>query len=126
MYEPIIDPMIFYWIDLADQLPSLVILSGILTAGLALFTADSYEAHRESDDQPQEYKTFKKATKIATVFFCVFGLLSFFTPSKDTMYKMLIAKQVTPHNLQVTGETVDKALDKVVEKIIKITQEVKK
>lgn len=42
------------------------------------------------------------------------------------MYKMLIAKQVTPHNLQVTGETVDKALDKLAEKIINVTQEVKK
>ena len=38
---------------------------------------------------------------------------------------MLIAKQVTPHNLQVTGETVDKALDKVAEKIIKVAKEIK-
>ena len=35
---------------------------------------------------------------------------------------MMIAKQVTPHNLQVTGETVDK----LAEKIINVTQEVKK
>mgnify|MGYP000313157597 FL=1 len=124
MYEPIIDPMIFYWIELVEKLQLAPICVGILGVVLAC----SFPLYLMEADLPtsQENKIIKIAITIFSVLFIATSLLAFLAPSKDTMYKMLIAKQVTPHNLQVTGETVDKALDKVVEKIIKVTQEVKK
>lgn len=124
MYEPIIDPMIFYLIELVEKLqlaPIFVLFMGVLFGfSLLLYLMEA--------DLPtsKENKIIKIAITIFGVLFITTSLLAFLAPSKDTMYKMLIAKQVNPHNLQVTGETVDKALDKVVEKIIKVTQEVKK
>lgn len=40
-------------------------------------------------------------------------------PSEATIYRMLVAQHVTPHNLQVTGETIEAVIDKTVDKIIK-------
>jgi hypothetical protein len=124
MYEPIIDPMIFYWIELVEKLQ----LAPIYVGMLGVLLVCSLPLYLMEADLPtsQENKIIKIAITIFSVLFIATSLLAFLAPSKDTMYKMLIAKQVTPHNLQVTGETVDKALDKVVEKIIKVTQEVKK
>ena len=123
MYEPIIDPMLFYWIDIASKLQDLPIVLAFLT-GVSLCVAGlAYK------DYSTEQNIICKCGKILSCIFILLFLislpLSFFMPDKDTIYKMLIAKQVTPHNLQVTGDTVDKALDKIAEKIIKVTKEVK-
>lgn len=40
-------------------------------------------------------------------------------PSEATIYRMVVAQHVTPHNLQVTGETIEAVIDKPVDKIIK-------
>ena len=124
MYEPIIDPMIFYLIELVEKLqlaPIFVLFMGVLFGfSLLLYLMEA--------DLPtsKENKIIKIAITIFGVLFITTSLLAFLAPAKDTMYKWLIAKQVSPHNLQVTGETVDKALDKLAEKIINVTQEVKK
>lgn len=120
MYEPIIDPMIFYLIELVEKLqlaPIFVLFMGVLFGfSLTLYLMEA--------DLPtsKENKIIKIAITIFGVLFITTFLLAFLAPSKDTMYKMLIAKQMTPHNLQVTGETIDK----LAEKIINVTQEVKK
>lgn len=121
MYEPIIDPMIFYWIDLVSKLPAIVCLTGLAAMVFGTFTLFSYKDWRDKDEQDTDHKIMKGLTKITTILFCIAALLGFFLPNENTIYKMWIAKQVTPHNLQVTGETIDK----VIEKIIKVSQEVK-
>lgn len=40
-------------------------------------------------------------------------------PSEATIYRMVVAQHVTPHNLQVTGETIEAVIDKTVDKILK-------
>lgn len=40
-------------------------------------------------------------------------------PSETTIYRMVVAQHVTPHNLQITGETIETVIDKAVDKIIK-------
>lgn len=124
MYEPIIDPMVFYWMDILEKvrdLPPLIMLGGLLGTFFLVISCALMDC-----TEKQVTKYIGSWGALIIVLVIISGLVSIFIPSKDTMNKMLIAKQVTPHNLQVTGETVDKAIDKVVEKIIKITQEVKK
>lgn len=135
MYEPIIDPMVFYWIDLAEKLQIAPIGVAILGLLLALFLSCYFI---EADlSTRQENKIQKIAVTIFSVLFIATSLLAFLIPSKDTMYKMLIAKQVTPHNIQVTGETaeklidtigekLDKVADKATDKVVRVVQEVKK
>lgn len=120
MYEPIIDLMIFYWIDIlekAGRLPPLTLLGGFLGGVFILIVCTLRDC---TDKQLGKYLGTWGAFVIVS--FLILCLVNVFIPSKDTMYKMMIAKQVTPHNLQVTGETVDK----LAEKIINVTQEVKK
>lgn len=122
MYEPIIDPMIFYWIDLVGKLPGITCMCGLVTAVFATFTIVSFKEWRDAEEQDKDHKALKRLTKISTIIFCIVALLNFLLPSESALCKMMIAKQVTPHNLQVTGETIDK----LAEKIINVTQEVKK
>lgn len=119
MYEPIIDPMVFYWMDLVGKLPGITFMSFMI---FATCTVCSYGSRRGKKEQDEEHKALKRLTKISTIIFCIVALLTFLLPSESALYKMLIAKQVTPHNLQVTGETVDK----LAEKIIEMNKEVKK
>lgn len=44
-------------------------------------------------------------------------------PSEATIYRMVVAQHVTPHNLQVTGETIEAVIDKTVDKIIKAKED---
>lgn len=120
MYEPIIDPMIFYWIDILEkvrELPCFILIIGMVGGPLIVMISAMGDA---TEEQIKRY--LSRWVILTAVLLSISSLGSIFTPSKDTMYKMLVAKQVTPHNLQVTGETVEK----IVEKIIEVTQEVKK
>lgn len=46
-------------------------------------------------------------------------------PNEETIYRMAVASYVTPHNIQITGETVEKIIDKTVEKILTVKEEKK-
>lgn len=124
MYEPIIDPMIFYWMDILGKLPILPTLLLIPTILCCVVAGISYNEYRE--DQSSMYKWGKILSIFMVVLLFISIPVAFFTPSKETMYKMLIAKQVTPHTLQVTGETAEVIVDKISDKLINIIQEVKK
>lgn len=124
MYEPIIDPMIFYWMDILSNIQRLPILL-LLPIGLCLgITALSHNEYKE--DQNFVHKWGKIVSTSMIVLWLISIPVSFFIPTTDTMYKMLIAKQVTPHTLQVTGETAEVIVDKISDKLINVIQEVKK
>lgn len=97
MYKTIINPMGFYWIDILEKvssLPALIFLGGILGflfLGMMGILMDC------TDKQLTKY--VRNWAALIIVLVIITGLASIFIPSKDTMYKMLIAKQVTPHNL---------------------------
>ena len=46
-------------------------------------------------------------------------------PNEETIYRMTVASYITPHNIQITGETVEKIVDKTVEKILTVKEEKK-
>lgn len=124
MYEPIIDPMIFYWMDILSniqRLPILLLLPMVLCLGITALSHNEYK-----EDQNFVYKWGKIVSTSMIVLWLISIPVSFFIPTTDTMYKMLIAKQVTPHTLQVTGETAEVIVDKISDKLINVIQEVKK
>lgn len=135
MYEPIIDPMIFYWMDVLSKVQTLPIPLAFLSLISVCVAGMAYIEY--SDEQNIVYKVGKRLSCVFILLFLISLPLSFFIPDKDTMYKMLIAKQVTPHNIQVTGETaeklidtigekLDKVADKATDKVVRVVQEVKK
>lgn len=124
MYEPIIDPMIFYWIDILSniqRLPILLLLPMMLCFGITALSHNEYK-----EDQNFVHKWGKLLSTFMVILWLISIPVSFFIPTTDTMYKMLIAKQVTPHTLQVTGETAEVIVDKISDKLINVIQEVKK
>lgn len=124
MYEPIIDPMIFYWMDVLSNIKSLPYFLFIL---LVIFSGGACVTYTDYCKEQSPVHRVAKRIAICLLILCpISASLSFFIPSKDTMYKMLIAKQVTPHTLQVTGETAEVIVDKISDKLINVIQEVKK
>lgn len=135
MYEPIIDPMIFYWMDVLSKVQTLPIPLAFLSLISVCVAGMAYIEY--SDEQNIVYKVGKRLSCVFILLFLISLPLSFFIPDKDTMYKMLIAKQVTPtqHSsnretaeklIDTIGEKLDKVADKATDKVVRVVQEVKK
>lgn len=116
MNEPIINPWIFYFIDLSTHITVastfLAILSIILMVACCVIYNETYD--QKTKDEANMYG------KNLGVAFIIFLVLSIFIPSRETCYKMLIASNITKENITTTGEAVYEVLDKAVEKIIRI------
>lgn len=103
MNEPIISPWFFYLVGMTLPLTIFTFVASILSSviAFALF-ADG--------------RNYKPTAALA----CLFIFIFIVTPSESTCYKMMLAQNITRETLITTGETLDKAIDKAVEKIIKI------
>lgn len=124
MYEPIIDPMVFYWMDVLSKvqyIPLLLFWPVLISVSLTFVTYSKY-----NEEQSLPHKWSKRISLPLLIIFFISIPVALFIPSTETMYKMLIAKQVTPHTLQVTGETAEVIVDKISDKLINVIQEVKK
>lgn len=112
--EPIINPWIFYWLDVLEGVRAFIIVGMVLSgfvAGAFFLNSDCYNS--------KEYMAQSK--KYAVV--CIMcALLLVFLPAQSTIYKMVIAQQVTPQNIEMTGEALEKGLDVISDKVIKIIE----
>lgn len=132
MNEPIISPWLFYFADMLCPLtPLLCFIMVVCATTYVLYTAcrkDTYltlNRYRDKCNRPdwileakEEIKDFDTKIKVAKVVGIISLILALFVPSKETAYKMFVAYHVTPANIQMTGDVVDKSIDKVIEKII--------
>lgn len=99
---PIIDPMYLYLIEVLHNLDvfnqGVFIMASIIMVMLVMFYRESFK-----------YDEDKKIKKY--IFICGFvWLLSFvicvFVPTKDAMYKMLLAHYVTTDNIQMANDAI--------------------
>ena len=132
MNEPIISPWLFYFADMLRPLPPLLFLIIIACAVTYIVSnlckKDAYLSINSCrrmntsldfiQELEEEIKKFDTKIKVATVVGIISLILALFIPSKETAYKMFIAYHVTPANVQMTEDMVDKSIDKVIEKII--------
>ena len=103
MNEPIISPWIIYLISRVCAIKILLFVTSVSSAiASVMFCADNLE------------KNAKKACAV----FIASVVLNVFIPHEETIYKMIIAQHVTPANIQMVGEGAEKAVDKVIEKIL--------
>ena len=104
MNEPIINPWIIYLISRVCAIKCLLYVTSIV-AFLVAFFASMNELENISP---------KKALVV-----CVVSIVfNVFIPHEETIYKMIVAQHVTPANIQMVGEGAEKAVDKVIEKIL--------
>ena len=70
----------------------------------------------------------KETAKVAKIIVCIaliLDILGTFLPTEKEIYAMYAAKHITPANIKATGEFADKAVDKLIEKILKASEAAK-
>ena len=121
--KPIISPIWFYFVSLADKVGSLamvLIIGGvILTAILAVFLlVVETEGDFESEEERRRWYGYLKKGIITII---AAGILYCAIPSETTCYKMMAAQVVTPDNISTVGKTSEDIINYIVESVKEIT-----
>lgn len=105
--EPIINPWIFYLIELFAEIEStafiISVLSGIGLIGIIVFGIDSWNT-----------EGFKKLIKWPTIITISGLILAGLIPTEETMIKMLVASFITPDNVELGVEGVKAIFDYII------------
>ena len=121
--EPIISPSIFYWFEIISNLKIfLSILFGISCVGLVFCVVSFIAILVEEELETHTGKIIKKLCKFCTIITSIFGLLSIFTPSKETLMTMIVAKYVTPDNITAVGGTIEESVSSIATEIVRVVE----
>ena len=119
--EPIISPSIFYWFEIISNLKIfLSILFGLSCVGLVFCIVSFIAMLVEEELETHTGKVIKKLCKFCTIITSIFGLLSIFIPSKETLMTMIVAKYVTPDNITAVGGTIEESVSSIATEIIRV------
>ena len=115
-----INPMIFYWIDLISSLKTWVVLIMLLfvLGVIAFLLVFLWEATFNEPNLVflKEWKS-KKPFRISVIIAIIFTTLTVVLPDKTTMYKMLVASYVTEENYNIAKSEIVDLIDYISEKI---------
>ena len=121
--EPIISPSIFYWFEIISNLKIfLSILFGLSCVGLVFCVVSFIAILVEEELETHTGKIIKKLCKFCTIITSIFGLLSIFIPSKETLMTMIVAKYVTPNNITAVGGTIEESVSSIATEIIRVVE----
>ena len=114
----IINPLWFYWIQLANGLKiALLVCLGftcIFTVVSFAYFAANYDVDGFDDDDAVRWFKLMKRGIIILVILCVVSIVM---PSKETLIEMQIAKYATFENAEWTLDAIKSAVDYIVEAI---------
>lgn len=118
MNEPIISPWLIYWAGRIDMIQGVCLIIGFFaTIYAVMVTIASLTDVKD--------KETAKAAKIIVCIALILDILGTFLPTEKEIYAMYAAKHITPANIKATGEFADKAVDKLIEKILKASETAK-
>ena len=121
--QPIISPSIFYWFEIISNLKIfLSILFGLSCVGLVFCIVSFIAILVEEELETHTGKIIKKLCKLCTIITSIFGLLFIFTPSKETLMTMIVAKYVTPDNITAVGGTIEESVSSIATDIIRVVE----
>ena len=121
--QPIISPSIFYWFEIISNLKILLsILFGLSCVGLVFCIVSFIAMLVEEELETHTGKIIKKLCKFCTIITSIFGLLSIFIPSKETLMTMIVAKYVTPDNITAVGGTIEESVSSIATEIIRVVE----
>ena len=112
---PIINPWLFYLVDVIGSFQILSILVALLIILSFAIEIVKYDEVEDELDKVKVIKAFKKKVIVIAL------LITFdmFLPSKKTCYQMMIASQVTEENVKKAEEVIKDSVDYIFEKINK-------
>ena len=115
--EPIINPLWFYLISVVDNMLVFLAIITVLSGMAVLIFIVAYGLC-SVDNYYEEYKPiYSKFLKTSLKIFISALILSMLIPNSTTIYKMIVADNVTPHNIEVVGDTIEGSIDYIFEKI---------
>ena len=121
--QPIISPSIFYWFEIISNLKIfLSILFGLSCVGLVFCIVSFIAMLVEEELEAHTGKIIKKLCKFCTIITSIFGLLFIFTPSKETLMTMIVAKYVTPDNITAVGGTIEESVSSIATEIVRVVE----
>ena len=119
MNEPIISPWLIYWAGRIDMIQGICCIVGFIVTIYAMIATLAVMTDDNKD------KESVKAVKILVCTALILDMLGAFLPTEKEIYAMYAAEHITPANIKATGEFADKAVDKLIEKIVKASKAMK-
>lgn len=118
MNNYIINPSIFYWMNVLDSVRgvaavTLLISVACLIIALILYFVDGVE--EEEEDEPT--KQYRKLIFISGIVIVISIIITIFIPDKRTSIEMLIARTATYENAQLTVQGIKEVVDYIVQAI---------
>lgn len=117
----IINPSWFYWISVADAVKTILIVSLIASLAICLILAILYLIHKSAgvgcgkDDYDNiAAKNLIKPIKISLGFAIIFSVAVIFSPSRNTLIEMQIARFATYENAEWTIDKIKEVVDYVI------------
>lgn len=119
MNEPIVSPWLIYWAGRIDFIQGFCLIVGFT---VTIYTVIATIAVMTDVNKNKESV---KAVKILVCTALLLDILGVFLPTEKEIYAMYAAEHITPANIEATGEFADKAIDKLIEKILKASKAMK-
>lgn len=111
--KPIISPWMIYFAELADSINMAFLFVAFIIMAFAFIPY--------MDNKKDE--TLKQCLKKSFIWFCISIATVVITPSKDTVYTMVVLDNVTTDNIQAIGKTGKDVVDYITEQIDKVVNE---
>ena len=114
--NPIISPWLIYFAELADSINTTFLFVVWIAFIIMAFAFIPYMDNKKDE-------TLKQCLKKSFIWFCISIAIVVITPSKDTMYTMIVLDNVTTDNIQAIGKTGKDVVDYITDQIDKIVND---
>ena len=112
----IINPMWFYWINVADTLRLVISIAIFISVAAALVAAIIAVVNSDWKEDG-EYQLSVKVFKRMIILFVILCVVLVFLPSKNTLIEMQIARYATQENAELTIDVIKSAVDYIIQAI---------
>ena len=114
--KPIISPWLIYFAELTDSINMAFLFVTFIAFIIMAFAFIPYMDNKKDE-------TLKQCLKKSFIWFCISVAIVVMTPSKDTVYTMVVLDNVTTDNIQAIGKTGKDVVDYITEQIDKVVNE---
>lgn len=114
--KPIISPWMIYFAELADSINMAFLFVAFIAFIIMAFAFIPYMDNKKDE-------ILKQCLKKSFIWFCISVAIVVITPSKDTVYTMIVLDNVTTDNIQAIGKTGKDVVDYITDQIDKIVNE---
>ena len=114
--NPIISPWLIYFAELADSINMTFLFVALIAFIIMAFAFIPYMDNKKDE-------TLKQCLKKSFIWFCISIAIVVITPSKDTVYTMVVLDNVTTDNIQAIGKTGKDVVDYITEQIDKVVND---